>query len=510
MAVVEIGVSEALDHAQERLDWFDTSTALAVAGRVVEEARAGVHPEPVLARALTIVAWAHRGQDEHPESMKAALEAIEIWQRIGDQAGEAIARCAAARVLVAVGQGDEAIAEADLALVTADGAGDRAARIKARTTLGAVCVHIAQYELCVEHCLRGLDLARGHADDLAVGALLDTMACGHIGLAEHARAAGDEETAQAELKRGSELSSEAMMMARKNGHRRYEAVAVANLGEAVALAGRPDEALELMETFYLDPVRDSRAVVTHHLDSRGCIYLELGRYDEAIAVFSEAIELAEGETAAMITHDHLAHAYEKAGDLRQALDHFKQWRGLFERIASEAAQRNASVAAVRFETAQLRRESRHDSLTGLPNRRALDELLAVWAGDRAVLLVDVDRFKQVNDTFSHLVGDEVLRRLGMLLGIACRASDTAARYGGEEFAVVLDQMEADGAMDAAERLRAAVETYDWGTVADGLAITISVGVAHAAKVPDVPALIALADRNLYCAKKSGRNRVCMH
>jgi hypothetical protein len=149
-----------------------------------------MHPEPVLARALTIVAGAHRAQDAHPESMKAVLEAIEIWQRLGDQAGEAIARCTAARVLVAVGQGDEAIAEADLALVTADRAGDRAARIKARTTLGAVCVHIAQFELCIEHCLRGLDLARNFSDDIVVGALLDTMACGHIGVAEHARPAG--------------------------------------------------------------------------------------------------------------------------------------------------------------------------------------------------------------------------------------------------------------------------------------------------------------------------------
>ncbi|MEV6631743.1 GGDEF domain-containing protein [Actinoplanes sp. NPDC051470] len=501
-------MSDALDYAQERLDWFDTTAALAVAERIVAEARTGRHPEAVLARALTVVAGARRGQDEYPESMKAALEALEIWQRIGDLAGEAFVRCVAARVLVAVGQGDEAIAEADRALVTADQAGDRAARIRARTTLGAVCVGIQQFELSVEHCLRGLDLARGFSDDIAVGALLDTMACGHIGLAEHARAAKDEGTAQAELRRAGELSSEAMRMARKNGHRRHEAVAVANLAEGVALAGRPEEALELLEGFFLDPGQDARAVVTHHLDSRGWIYLTLGRYDEAIALFAEAVALAEGDTAAMISHDHLAQAYEKAGDLRKALDHFREWRALFERIASDAAQRNANVAAVRFETAQLRRESRHDSLTGLANRRSLDEVLAAWTTERAVLLVDVDRFKQVNDTFSHMMGDEVLRRLGMLLGIACRASDTPARFGGEEFAVVLEQMDREAARDTAERLRSAVETYDWGTVADGLAITISVGVAHAGDVPDVPALLTLADRNLYCAKHGGRNRVC--
>ncbi|GLY97833.1 GGDEF domain-containing protein [Actinoplanes sp. NBRC 103695] len=496
-------MTEALDHAQERLDFFDTVAAMEVAGRVMEDARAGRHSEAALARALTIMAGVHRARDEYPESMRVVLEALEIWQRIGDLAGEAIARCIDARVLVAVGQSDEAVAEADRALVAADRSGDRTARIKALTTLGAVCVSIQQHDVGIEHCLRGLQLARGFADELAVGMLLDTMACGHLGRVEPARARHDYAMADAELTLAAELSTEAMMIARRHGHRRYEAVAVANLAEGVALGGRPDEALRLLEGFRLDPQQDAAAVMTHYLDSRGWVYLELGRHDEAIAMFAEALALAEGETAAMTYHDHLAQAYEKAGDLRRALDHFKAFRALFERIASDAAKRSASVAAVRWETAQLLRESRHDSLTGLPNRRALDEILAVEAVDRAVLLVDVDNFKRVNDTYSHLTGDEVLRRLGMILGITCRAGDTAARFGGEEFAVVLDQMGSDGAGDAAERLRVAVESYDWSAVTDGLTVTVSIGVAHG-----VPELLAVADRNLYRAKNSGRNRVC--
>jgi two-component system cell cycle response regulator len=334
------------------------------------------------------------------------------------------------------------------------------------------------------------------------------MACGHLGRADSARAVKDEQIEQAELRRAAELSTGALEIARRNGHRRYEAVAIANLSETVASSGRPEEALRLLDDFQLNPAEDPVSVVTHHLDSRGSIYLELGRQDDAIAAFAEAVALAEGENAAMTYHDHLAQAYEQAGDLRKALDHFKEFRILFERVTSNAAQRSASVAAVRWETAQLRRESRHDPLTALPNRRALDEILAAGTAGRAVLLVDVDHFKRVNDTLSHMVGDEVLRRLGMILRIACRASDTAARFGGEEFAVVLDQMDAAGAWEAAERLRCAVETYDWGTVSAGLSITISVGVAHAAEAADVPGLLALADRNLYRAKNAGRNQVC--
>jgi diguanylate cyclase (GGDEF)-like protein len=113
----------------------------------------------------------------------------------------------------------------------------------------------------------------------------------------------------------------------------------------------------------------------------------------------------------------------------------------------------------------------------------------------------------VNDTFSHLVGDEVLRLLGRILRATCRAEDTPVRYGGEEFAILLHHVDEPAARAAAERVRVAVERHDWNAVAEGLAVTVSIGVAHGTEAASVAEVLGLADRRLYTAKRSGRNRV---
>jgi diguanylate cyclase (GGDEF)-like protein len=118
-----------------------------------------------------------------------------------------------------------------------------------------------------------------------------------------------------------------------------------------------------------------------------------------------------------------------------------------------------------------------------------------------IALIDVDHFKRVNDQHSHQVGDQVLRELAALLRAACRAGDIAARYGGEEFAVLFTDVAEAEALEAAERIRRLVEDFAWATVAAGLNVTVSIGVASG------PDLLALADRRLYQAKDAGRNRV---
>jgi diguanylate cyclase len=113
----------------------------------------------------------------------------------------------------------------------------------------------------------------------------------------------------------------------------------------------------------------------------------------------------------------------------------------------------------------------------------------------------VDHFKRVNDQHSHQIGDEVLRALATLLRAGCRTGDIAARYGGEEFAVLFHDMPDAEALEAAERIRRAVEDFPWNTVASGVQVTVSIGVASG------PGLLALADQRLYQAKNAGRNRV---
>ncbi len=157
-----------------------------------------------------------------------------------------------------------------------------------------------------------------------------------------------------------------------------------------------------------------------------------------------------------------------------------------------------------------------DTLTGLANRRRLDEALAneVRRARReghplALLLLDIDWFKQLNDTHGHPAGDAVLRALGQLLGrFAQRAGDLAARFGGEEFVVLMANADATQAAAMAERIRRAVES----SVADpaGAPVTVSIGVATTGPSSTGELLVRQADAALYHAKREGRNRVVVN
>jgi diguanylate cyclase (GGDEF)-like protein len=156
-----------------------------------------------------------------------------------------------------------------------------------------------------------------------------------------------------------------------------------------------------------------------------------------------------------------------------------------------------------------------DSLTGLANRRTLDEELVLeWrradrVGDSlAFVLLDLDDFKQVNDTHGHQAGDAVLRAVGEVLLGGVRQVDLAGRYGGEEFALILPETDLTGAIKLAERLRVALETTPV-ELAEGktLQVTASFGVALKDELSSADELVAVADEALYAAKRAGKNRV---
>ncbi|MEE8599745.1 sensor domain-containing diguanylate cyclase [Euzebya tangerina] len=150
------------------------------------------------------------------------------------------------------------------------------------------------------------------------------------------------------------------------------------------------------------------------------------------------------------------------------------------------------------ETAELRRLSAEDALTGVANRRAFDAILDLRAGKKtALLLIDIDRFKTVNDRFGHQVGDEVLRRVASAITAATRERDTVCRIGGDEFAVVLSTAEQALADRIATRILSEVSTIDWAQLAEGLEIDVSVGTSTA-RTADV---YRLADEALYEVKR---------
>ncbi len=164
---------------------------------------------------------------------------------------------------------------------------------------------------------------------------------------------------------------------------------------------------------------------------------------------------------------------------------------------------------------ELKELSLRDELTRLPNRRAFDELLQalVAQGRRqgqplAVAIGDVDYFKSINDTFSHSVGDKVLQEVAMLLNANLRNADVVARYGGEEFAFLFTVTPLHNCKQLCEKLRTAVASHDWSTLAPGLSVTLSFGFAEHLPEDALYDSMRRADDKLYEAKARGRNRVC--
>jgi len=150
-------------------------------------------------------------------------------------------------------------------------------------------------------------------------------------------------------------------------------------------------------------------------------------------------------------------------------------------------------------------------MTGLKNHRAFQERLEAefqralrYSIPLSLMLVDVDLFKEFNDTYGHLAGDDVLKTVAQVLQDCARGVDFVARYGGEEFVVILPHTEENSALAIGERLRAAIEGVNWPL----RIVTASLGLATlTSSITDVRDLIAFADKALYYSKKTGRNCV---
>ena len=173
---------------------------------------------------------------------------------------------------------------------------------------------------------------------------------------------------------------------------------------------------------------------------------------------------------------------------------------------------------LRLKSLELERQATHDKLTGLLNRRFADDWLQreIEGSKRAdreltIALADVDHFKQINDDYSHAVGDEVLRRVARILRDRCRKTDIVARYGGEEFLLGFPDTGLDFAEEICGQIRAAIENARWTSVDAGIPddfrITMSFGLAEVGSESQRSGILNAADNRLYQAKRAGRNRI---
>lgn len=198
-------------------------------------------------------------------------------------------------------------------------------------------------------------------------------------------------------------------------------------------------------------------------------------------------------------------AYCQERDLLRQNEELKRLNAELESIVAERTRE------LREKNKELEVLSVTDRLTGLFNRRKLDEILEEemlrcrrYKQEFAVIILDIDHFKRINDTFGHHFGDTVLQAMAQILRERTRDSDALARMGGEEFVIVCRHSNIENAIGTAERIRSAISAYHFPGVGHA---TASFGVAACCQDDTAEALLARADAALYQAKRTGRNRV---
>jgi diguanylate cyclase (GGDEF)-like protein len=520
--------------AQSALLASDLDTAVAHT-RQAEALAEAVGDELMKARAVALLARILHLRNEMGEAAARAMEAINLCQAAGDLTATAQANEVMARILLDGGDLAAALEFGLAATQAAEVSDDPAAGVAAGRAMTNIYAALRQWDTALEFGERYSETARLAGDTVAESVALSTVAYVYAAMSSDATDRGESEKARTLGEQSVELSRTAMLMSRESGNRLNESTCMANLAEMLADVGRPQEGLDLLDSWPSDPTLDTGNMIAHHRESRGAVLLAQGRVREAADLMAVGVAEAPTPQYKISAYRSLWTALEQLGDLRGALDAHKQLFTLVTKQLSEQAQRAASVAAVRLETVQaqaraamlqletselqrtnedlnrssedFRRQALEDPLTGLPNRRRLDQLLASDLRSCSLILLDVDHFKWVNDGYSHLVGDAVLRELGSVLRATCRDGDTALRFGGEEFALVMLGTSIEGALAMAERARASVQAHNWSALAPGLAVTASFGVALGTEVDTSIELLALADRRLLKAKELGRNRV---
>ncbi|WP_458727005.1 GGDEF domain-containing protein, partial [Alteromonas macleodii] len=170
--------------------------------------------------------------------------------------------------------------------------------------------------------------------------------------------------------------------------------------------------------------------------------------------------------------------------------------------------------SLELQTKRFEFQATHDDLTGIANRRAFDRWLVQYFEEAkakqsplCLAVIDIDHFKQVNDQYSHLVGDKVITEVARILNREVPHYAKCARWGGEEFTVLLPEYDLVNARVAMDHVRKIVAAHDFSFIAQTLKVTISIGVASADGARDHDRMLTHADQALYTAKENGRNQV---
>ena len=513
-----------LNEMSEQLYERDAARGAAVAREAIDLARAtgDVAGE---AQGLYCLGRNLYSQSDYPAVIETQATSLALFKALGDAHGEA--RCCnllgiTHRQLSDYGR---ALEMYDAALKGFRDAGDRMWQARVISNIGNIEIQHGNHHAALELFDQAHDLRREIGDNEGVGFDLNNAANGRIARARHLRTEGDGEGAQAEAETALKLLDRALAIARQFGYKRLEAYCLQTMGEAYQAMSRPEVALGMADQF-LALARESndRWIEAHGQACVGELRHQVGEHREALVQLAAALDafetLGSRDEAARVLRI-LSQVHEALDEIAQALACVRKATAIEQRVRGEEAESRARALSARrrldqarLETERYRRLAMEDALTGLANRRQLDERLAALMreGRKAgsvvtIALADVDHFKGINDRFSHAVGDEVLRCVGEILRAHCRLGDLAGRYGGEEFMLLFRNLDMRSALEICERVRRAVEGWDWPSIHPHLRVTLSMGLACSSSFDNAQGLLDAADHWLYEAKHHGRNQI---
>jgi diguanylate cyclase (GGDEF)-like protein len=403
--------------------------------------------------------------------------------------------------------------------------GDLSWHARVLSNIGNVEIQLGNHTAALELFDQALELRRQVNDNEGAGFDLNNAAFGRIQRALQLRSGGDADSCQLEAEAAVRLLDRALAIARQFGYRRLEAFCLQTMGEAYQAMAKPEVALGMAADF-LRLAHDSndKWIEAYGLACVGELRHQMGEHQVGLGQLQGALVAFEAmgarDQAARVLRI-VSEVHEALGQFAEALAAIRRAGEIEQRLRSEETENRARALAARrrleqarLETERYRRLAMEDSLTGLANRRQLDERLENLMREArrsgamvTVALADVDHFKGINDRFSHAVGDEVLRCVGEILRNHCRLGDVAGRYGGEEFMLVFRALDMRPSLEICERVRVAVEGWDWKLIHPQLRVTLSMGLASSSSCDTLQGLLDAADHWLYEAKHHGRNQI---
>ena len=520
-----------LREAESALDRGDYEKAREMAVAVVDAAHSQ-GDELALARSSLFLAHCDRLVSRLRAAHQSSQLATQLFQRHGDREGEALALATHSYIAISLGRTTQAVEAAMLASLISDRCARPDISAFALTYLGFAHLWVHAFDAGADALKRAIGCARQlGSNDLHTFQPLVTMASVEVARFAMNRTSGRPSLPVAALEEAIEgcesvlrshvavATHMGMEPTMRSLHRSFSAALHCWRGDLSLAKQHLHESAGWSSKYPFATWLDAL-----HIWVKSEIALRTGDLVAAEALIRQAIEVAarvEHETFGCMLRRVLIHNLETQGLLGFALEEVRHLQAHEDRVRLASLDGRQEIAAWQLDlrdsrarvqvlsqkSAEFEHLALHDALTGLPNRRQFEstasEMLRRPAGPGPMWLVwlDVDRFKQVNDTHGHDVGDQVLKLVAQAIKSAVRSKDLAARWAGDEFVVALPDAESEVAAQIAGRIRLAVTEAPFGSIVPGLKSTVSVGLAQACPGDSLESLLERSDLSMYGAKR---------